>query len=330
MATDDQSPAPPDVLENSDPQDDASALGMWIPLDDLTNRFGVVSVRHDAACTTWTTPDAELRFVVGSRRLEFNGTLLWMNGATTTNTVTNPVGTALVRTVSQTDLDTVIVPLLNPADPVDQAAPFVVILDPGHGGADPGAVATNMLEKDLVLDVARRVRSRLKTIGGIEVRMTRGSDKALTLAERPEFTRRRHGSVLVSIHANKASSAQASGIETFILTAAGFPSTADTVPVAETHPGNRHDAASLQLGYFLQRELINQTQASDRGVKRARFEVLRQAPCPAALVEIGFLSNAAERRQLALPDYRDRLAEGIAQGIRLFMLQSRRPPQQMN
>ncbi len=321
--------------EDAHPTAVAPAVPSWVLLDSLTNRFGVVSVTEEASITTWETPDAVLRFFDGSRRLEFNGTLLWMNGATTTNAAmqaagTSTVETALSRTISLTDLDTVLVPLLNPSsdpsDRTDRFDPFVVILDPGHGGDDPGAVVADMPhEKTLVLDVARRVRRQLRA-SGIEVRMTRGTDKTLTLAERPEFARRRKGSVFVSIHANKAPSLTASGIETFVLPAAGFPSTAETLPVAESFPGNRHDAASLQLAYFLQRELIDQTQAADRGVKRARFEVLRLTPCPAALVEIGFLSNASERKRLASPDYRDRLADGIALGIRLFMLQNTRPP----
>lgn len=308
-----------------------------VPLNTLTNRFNVIAVTELGGITTWETPDAILRFFDGSRRLEFNGTLLWMNGATTTNTVTNTLAQAvgtntsaivLQRTIAQADVETVLIPLLSQSDPSDgsdlsdRTAPFIVILDPGHGGEDPGAVVADLPpEKTLVLDVARRVRRRL-TAAGIEVRMTRAVDKTLTLAERPEFARRRHGSVLVSIHANKAPSIAARGIETFVMPAAGFPATAATVPVAESFPGNRHDAASLQLAYFLHRELIDQTQTIDRGVKRARFEVLRLAPCPAALVEIGFLSNASERAQLASPDYRDRLADGIAHGIRIFMLQN--------
>ncbi len=306
-----------------------------VPLDTLTNRFGVVYVTKAGGITTWETADAVLRFFDGSRRLEFNGTLLWMNGATTTNTVTNTLAEAegtnstkvavLQRTIAQADVDTVLIPLLPPTDQTDRSdpsEPFIVILDPGHGGNDPGAVMADMPnEKTLVLDVARRVRRRLKA-AGIEVRMTRSGDKTLTLAERPDFARRRHGSVLVSIHANKAPSASASGIETFIMPAAGFPSTAETVPVAEAFTGNLHDAASLQLAYFLQRELIDQTQTVDRGVKRARFEVLRLAPCPAALVEIGFLSHEDERNQLAETHYRNRLADGIALGIRIFMQQN--------
>lgn len=308
-----------------------------VPLVALTNRFEVISVTEEAGVTTWDTPDAVLRFFDGSRRLEFNGTLLWMNGATTTNTVTNTLAQAdgtntheivRQRTIAKADVETVLSALLPPTDKTypsdrpDHPAPFLVILDPGHGGDDPGAVVADMPhEKTLVLDVARRVRRRLKA-AGIEVRMTRGGDKTLTLAERPDFARRRRGSVLVSIHANKASNASARGIETFIMPAAGFPSTADTLPVAESFPGNLHDAASLQLAYLLQRELIDQTRTLDRGVKRARFEVLRLAPCPASLVEIGFLSNADERRRLADTHYLDRLADGITLGIRIFMLQN--------
>jgi len=319
--------------EDARPPDGESATRSWVSLDALTNGFGVVAVTTNAGITTWATPDASLRFFDGSRRLEFNGTLLWMNGATTTNAATNTLAaatnapaTALTRTLAQTDVDTVLVPLLTPTDRSDQSDPFIVILDPGHGGEDPGAVVADMPhEKTLVLDVARRVRRRLNA-AGIEVRMTRAGDKTLTLAERPEFARRCRGSALVSIHANKAPSSAACGIETFVLPAAGFPSTAETVPVAESFPGNRHDAASLQLAYLLQRELIDQTQTLDRGVKRARFEVLRLAPCPAALVEIGFLSNTPERNRLAETHYRNRIADGIALAIRIYVLQNSRPP----
>jgi len=297
----------------------------WFPLDAFAGAFGVDSVVETVNVTNstvvWETPGATLRFFDGSRRLEFNGTLVWLNGAISTNAMAE-------RMISETDLESVLAPLLLATVPSNAPwGTFVVVLDPGHGGVDPGAVvSTNVpYEKDLVLDVAKRVRRILRQ-SGIVVRMTRrDDDKTLTLEDRTTIARKREGSVLVSIHANKAASRSAQGIETFVLPAAGFPSTASSEPVAEVYPGNLYDAESLQLGYFIHRELLDQVQAVDRGVKRARYEVLRNAPCPAALVELGFMSHAAELNKLNTEDYRQRLAEGIAQGVRIFMLQNTSP-----
>jgi N-acetylmuramoyl-L-alanine amidase len=288
---------------------------VFLPLQELTNRFAVATVTQSNGITAWESPDMNVRFFENSRRLEFNGTLVWLNGAMTTNASAQPM-------ITETDVDSVLVPLLAPVVPVAPSNRFVVILDPGHGGEDSGAVVTNAPpEKTLTLDIARRVRQIL-VAEGATVRMTRGSDRTLSLSDRTEFARRRHGSVLVSIHANKAVNGDAQGIETFILPAVGFPSTAATEPVFDEHPGNQQDAASMQLAFFIHRELAEQMQAVDRGVKRARFEVLRNAPCPAALLEIGFMSNAADRVNIGDPEYRERLAECIAFGIRLYMLQN--------
>jgi len=289
---------------------------LLLPMQDLFARFSVASAITDTnGVTVWTTPDMQVRFFDNSRRLEINGTLLWMNGAVTTNEATQ-------RMIAATDVETVLAPLLAPAAPVARSGRFVVVLDPGHGGDDPGAVATNAFpEKKLTLDIARRVRKKLK-VPGVSVRMTRRGDQTLTLAERSAVAARR-GDVFVSIHANKAPNVAAEGIETFVLPADGYPSTSATGTVFESHPGNLHDAASTQLAYFIHREMGSKTQAVDRGIKRARFEVLRNSPCPAALVEVGFMSNTGELAKLLDPGYRDRLAEGIASGILAYMRQNR-------
>jgi N-acetylmuramoyl-L-alanine amidase len=80
-------------------------------------------------------------------------------------------------------------------------------------------------------------------------------------------------------------------------------------------PGNAHDAASAVLGFSIQRRLVRDTQMADRGLRYARFSVLKNSPCAAALVECGFLSNPTEARRLADPAHRDRIARSIAQGI---------------
>lgn len=292
---------------------------LFLPLDELTNSFSIATVTVTNSTTIWEAPDVTLRFFDASRRLEFNDTIIWMSGPVSSNA-------ALQRTLSEADVETVLAPLLLPGPPPVSAERLVVILDPGHGGDDPGAIVPGIaFEKDLVLSVANRVCRRLRE-AGITVRMTRGTDKTLTLEERTGFAKNKAGAVLVSIHANKAANKVAQGLETYIMPVAGFPSTSAMDPVAETYPGNRYDAESLQLAYYVHREILDQTQAVDRGVKRARFEVLRNAPCPAALVEIGFLSNTEERGNLETPDYLNRLADGIAFGIRVFILQNTLSP----
>lgn len=289
----------------------------YLPLQTLTNLFADTSLTATNSVTVWQSPDVNIRFFENSRRIEINGTLLWLNGAIITNETEQPM-------IAEKDIYTVLRPLLAPSSPVAPSNTFVVILDPGHGGDDSGATVPDALpEKTLTLEVAKRVQRRLQA-EGITVRMTRGSNRTLTLANRTEFAKRRQGSVLVSIHVNKASNEYAQGIETFVLPAAGFPSTSAIEPVVEAHPGNLQDAASTQLAFFIHRELIEQMQAVDRGVKRARYEVLRNTPCPATLVEIGFLSNPDELKNLQDPDYQERLAESIAFGIYLYRLQNRR------
>ncbi len=296
-----------------------SAGSARLPLHTLTNRFEMTVVSETNGIVVWAGPGADLRFFDQSRRLEFNGDLLWLNGAITTN------GTGQ-RMIATADVDTVLVPLLRPHEPVLDVPPFRVVLDPGHGGNDPGAIVTNAPpEKALNLDIARRVRRHLKA-ADITVCMTRASDRTVTLEERTAFARKRRATILVSIHANKAPNSSAQGIETFVLPAAGFPPTASSLPDGAIHPGNRYDALSTQLAWFIHSATKARTKAADRGVKRARFEVLRNAPCPAVLVETGFMSNDDERRKLLSPAYRERLAKGIANGILRFRQQHQMPP----
>ena len=123
-------------------------------------------------------------------------------------------------------------------------------------------------------------------------------------------------SIFISIHANMAHNGFAHGIESFILPAPGFPGTSENVfPEEEQLPGNAFDGDNLLLADALHRPLIKETDAVDRGIKRERFAVLRDAPCPAVLLELGFLSHPAERKKLLDPDYRTRLARAILTGI---------------
>lgn len=193
-----------------------------------------------------------------------------------------------------------------------------VVIDPGHGGSDTGARGSRSLEKVLTLDLARRVE-RLLEPAGVQVILTRTRDETMSLPERVEFAERKRADLFVSLHFNSGGSAE--GIETYCVPPAGAPSTA--VPFGRFYgrgddaacSGNRSDERNAWLAHSVHRALIKATGANDRGVRRARFVVIRDAPCPAILVESGFLSNRQEEARVASTEYRDKLAKAIADGI---------------
>jgi N-acetylmuramoyl-L-alanine amidase len=218
--------------------------------------------------------------------------------------------------ISDVDVLKVLDPVLRP----DTARPgnFIrtIVLDPGHGGRERGTHgATGAAEKTLTLDLAQRVQ-RLLAGNGRRVVLTRTSDRPVSLDERAEFARSQRADLFVSLHFNSGGSA--SGIETFCLPPAGAASTAQLsgrTGGAGKEQGNRFDLGNVWLAHCVQKTLLQATGAADRGVRRARFAVLRDAPCPAILVEAGFLSNRSEERKILTVEYREQLAKAVASGI---------------
>ncbi len=282
---------------------------VWSPLLDLAEHTELEWVYHDEdGRARIVLPDREARLFSGLRRLEIDDALYWMNGPL--------LYLEDDWRVSETDMNQTLIPLLAPEQRRPPRKPFIVVIDPGHGGHDPGAVVDEeIFEKDIVLDVARRLRRKLIQ-NGITVRMTRDQDVFVTLEERPRLAEKWKASIFISIHANKAHNGFAHGIESFILPAPGFPGTSETnFPQEVALPGNRFDGENLLLADALHRPLIKKTGAFDRGIKRERFIVLRDAPCPAVLLELGFLSNTADRKKLLDSGHRTKLAQAILEGI---------------
>lgn len=172
----------------------------------------------------------------------------------------------------------------------------VITIDAGHGAHDPGAQANGIREKDLNLDVSLRVEKYLKS-KGITVHMTRKTDVFLTLQQRVNVAKSNGSNAFVSIHGN-AASASASGTETFYY--ASVQSRAQD---------------SKQLATFIQSRLYKALGTTNRGVKNGNLHVLRENPLPAALVELGFLTNASDAKKLSSNTYKDLAAKAIADGI---------------
>lgn len=189
-----------------------------------------------------------------------------------------------------------------------------IMLDPGHGAHDKGGTGSLYQEKNINLQIALKVRDILASKGYL-VYMTRNRDVFLSLEQRVEETKRCRADIFVSIHSNIAGKAAIEGIETFCVTPSGAPSTNDAKPVYKTERGNYFDMNNARLAYEIHRATVSRAKAYDRGVKRARFHVIRNAPCPSVLLETGFLSNSKEERALGRPNYQTALANAIAEGI---------------
>ncbi|MDX2271151.1 MAG: N-acetylmuramoyl-L-alanine amidase [Cyanobacteriota bacterium] len=182
-----------------------------------------------------------------------------------------------------------------PTIPAGQA---IVALDAGHGGRDPGAVGVDGIqEKHITLSVAQQVAQRLQA-KGIGVVLTRTDDREILLQPRVDTAVASQASILVSIHANALDRSGVSGIETYYL---------------------RPDSA--RLATVMHQNMVQATGAADRGVRRARFFMVRETPTtmPSVLLEMGYVTNPAEGRRLASPEYQAQLAQAIAQGIEQYL-----------
>lgn len=251
-------------------------------------------------------------------QLLIDGVKVSLGEATVLRTQRPRVGPAIQRlAVRRADYDKVLLPLLW-GPPPEARRPARILLDPGHGGKDPGFQnkALKLDEKALTLDTARRVAARLRA-AGFEVLMTRDRDVFLDLKDRSALAAKVRADLFVSLHYNAAAATSAAGAETFCLTPAGQHSTHDTGNRGSTkaEPGNRFDALNIRAAYAVQRALVTRLRSTDRGVKRSRFTVLTDLGCPGILIEAAFLSNRAEAIRLSQETQRERIAEAIAEGI---------------
>ena len=194
-----------------------------------------------------------------------------------------------------------------------------VILDPGHGGDNSGAVGVKYKEKDLNLSLAREIASALKK-RGFKVRFTREDDRFLTLEERGRIACRENGDLFLSIHHNSSRNKRAAGVETYIVTPCGSASSND--PETQLHevsvPGNKHDRENIHLAAVIQAHISKKCLRKDRGVRFARFRVLVLSQIPAALIEAGFVSNPQEEQACGLIANQRKIAEGIADSLEQY------------
>jgi N-acetylmuramoyl-L-alanine amidase len=215
----------------------------------------------------------------------------------------------------------------------------LVVLDAGHGGHDSGAMGPNgVMEKDVVLDVTRRVARMVEGGLGVKVVLSRDSDVFVPLRERTNFANKQGADLFVSIHANAHPQAVSEGVETYFLSSEASDNAARQVAATENNVVQLESPASRRQGDMLKSILWDLAQSEfqeessfmaetvqdsmskslnlvSRGVKQAGFYVLGGAAMPAILIEVGFLTNRKEEKKLATPEYREALARAIYAGL---------------
>lgn len=290
-----------------------------ISLQDLADMYGLCLCTGAEGQAVLSNKYTRLVFEPKKRRMEYNGVQLYMNAHVKENR-----GTYFIH---KTDLDTVLDPLLRPHTHLANIPEGPVVLDAGHGGHDPGALSPGGLkEKDITLDLALRTAEILKE-QGVVVELTRDQDTFIPLKMRADLTEAYHAGLFVSIHCNAAENPQAEGVETYYITAPGFTSTQaapEAIADEAEYSGNHFSSGNSLLAYLIQQNILRESQRLDRGVRHARFAVLKGASCPAVLVECGFLSNIKGESLLGDPLHRERLAKGLADGIIEFKNRARK------
>ncbi|MBT7055221.1 MAG: N-acetylmuramoyl-L-alanine amidase [Lentisphaerae bacterium] len=219
-------------------------------------------------------------------------------------------------TISETDFRLMVDPVLRPKC-LPKGTVKRIMIDPGHGGKDHGATGRKYREKDVNYSVCRILVEALRK-QGYTVSLTRGGDTKLSLERRAKLARAWRADLFISVHANYVATKSVRGAETFLLSPKGTPSTYGNKSSKSLSLGNAFDKQNARAAYEIHKGLKTATKSSDRGVKHARFLVLRDAPCPALLVEMGFLSNSTEESLLGSARHQRKVADGIVQGVRRY------------
>ena len=252
----------------------------------------------------------KMEFTADSRRMSLNGVTVLLS---------EPVRKQNeLPCIANVDLTTAIQPILFPPKNRPRTQIKHICIDPGHGGREPGYLSGREQEKKYTLLLALELGEQLRK-AGYTVSFTRTGDTFVDLPVRPAIARRRGADLLISLHFNSAGyrSSEVRGTEVYCMTPQRASSTNARGEGADSRAfeGNVNNAKNMLLAYELEKAIVRGTGLEDRGVKRARFAILRGAEMPAALIEAGFLSNPVEARKIFSASWRKQLATAIVSGI---------------
>ncbi|MGI8604309.1 MAG: N-acetylmuramoyl-L-alanine amidase family protein [Verrucomicrobiales bacterium] len=279
----------------------------YVTAKDIKEFYQFPTLERSGRSVTFRSPRLVMRCRVGSNEVWINNVkfLLSLSVVEQNDEVL----------ISRIDLSKLIDPILRPSHIASAQLFDTVVIDPGHGGHDTGARGTYGFEKTYTLDVGTRL-GRLLQSRGIKVKMTRTSDTYPTLPQRVAMANATPNSIFVSVHFNHGQS-RAEGIETYALAPQGTSRSrkGENVTDDARFRGNTRDSENIALATAVHASLLYQLRATDRGVMRDRWFVLKGVERPGILVECGFISSPGEGGQVNNPQYRERLAIAIATGI---------------
>jgi N-acetylmuramoyl-L-alanine amidase len=271
-----------------------------------------------------TNRATRLVFNADSHDAEINGVHVMLSFP-----VANDHGSVLI---AQFDLDKTIRPLLFPSRYVTPGKITTICLDPGHGGKDPGNRVGEFFwhnEKTYTLLLALELRDQLRR-AGFNVILTRTKDAYVDLPERPALANKLKADLFVSLHFNATQTGknEVAGPETYCITPVGAASSnaRGEGGGSGATTANRCENKSLLLAYQMEKSLAQNLNANDRGVRRARFAVLRDAAMPAVLIEGGYMTHPVEGKKIFDSKYRRQMAAAIVDGILAYQKLTGPPP----
>jgi N-acetylmuramoyl-L-alanine amidase len=280
----------------------------YVPFSEIRTFYEFNLAAVTPSTIRYVKPNKVLATQIGSRELYINNLRFYLSlPVVTRNGVTY---------LSRLDLAKVLDPVLRPAH-IRGARIRTVILDPGHGGNDQGTWSYYGSEKAYTLDVANRLAPLLRA-QGLKVAFTRTNDTYVSLEDRVQLANKNANALFVSLHFNAG--AVTSGVETYALTPRGV-SSSDNKPTLHDilhAPGNDRDPENIALATAVHGALMQRVQLPDRGIRRARFHVLRGIEMPGVLIEGGYLAGQ-DAFIIAHPQFRQDMAESIALGISRYL-----------
>jgi len=281
----------------------------YVRLTDWAKSNGLRARALSKDMTELSSASVRFRFTADSRESRVNGVGLWLCFPAVLHH-----GTFYL---SRLDLQTTVKPLLFP--PKKNGGELKSIcLDAGHGGNDPGNCVGPFQEKKFTLLLAQEVRQQLQR-AGLRVSLTRSKDSTVDLPMRSELARKSNADLFVSLHFNSVPTSRTvvQGAEVYCLTPVGASSTNARGEGSNAGwcSGNRNNDDNIFLAYQIQKALTKNPSVNDRGVRRARFAVLRDAEMPAVLIEAAFMSHPEEGKKIFDAAYRKQLARRIVDGV---------------
>ena len=284
-----------------------------VSLENVAEFYSLGNVRRANNDFAMSVEKKSLRGTAGSVEFYINGLKFNLSYP-----ITEQDGRLLI---SRMDLTKVIEPVLRPNKIKDAEKINTIVLDAGHGGHDRGALSPFGCEADYTLDTVLRTRLLLMQ-AGFKVVLTRSNDTFIPLGERTRIANQYANALFIAVHFN--SGGAGTGLETYTLAPRGVPSMmADGPRVSDNEmcAGNANDAENMALATATHASLMYRSWAlhlPDRGIKRARFVVIRDIQIPGVLIEGGFLSNIYDAKLVAMPAYRQQMASCILQAVQNY------------